>query len=190
MTNNQNNGSLTTMDSKTEKLLQNLKNKKVGIFCDDSNLFHAYQKYGWRVDFRGFKEFISQYCSLQFINYYLVIPTKSDIVYYGTKRFLDKIKPFVTIKKKELKYTPVGGQVVKKGNMDVEIVLDVVRMIDNLDVVIIMSGDSDFLALKNYVVKEKEKNILFMGYKENMAWELRLCWHLYINRIRNEVELK
>ena len=74
--------------------------------------------------------------------------------------------------------------------MDVEIVLDVVRMIDNLDVVIIMSGDSDFLALKNYVVKEKEKNILFMGYKENMAWELRLCWHLYINRIRNEVELK
>jgi len=109
MTNNQNNGSLTTMDSKTEKLLQNLKNKKVGIFCDDSNLFHAYQKYGWRVDFRGFKEFISQYCSLQFINYYLVIPTKSDIVYYGTKRFLDKIKPFVTIKKKELKYTPVGG---------------------------------------------------------------------------------
>ena len=178
------------MDSKTEKLLQILKGKKVGVFGDDSNLYHSYLKYGWRVDFGKFKEFISQYCDLQFMNYYLVIPAKNDIVYYDTQRFLNKIKPFVTIKKKDLKYTPVGGQIEKKGNMDVEIVLDTVRTIDNLDVIIIMSGDSDFLELKNYIIKEKEKNILFVSYKENMAWELRLCWHLYINRIRNEVELK
>lgn len=178
------------MDPKTEKVLESLKNKKLGIFCDNANLYHAYQKYGWRIDLRKFRDFISQYCDLKFINYYLVIPAKNDIVYHGTERFLNKIKSFVTIEKKELKYTPVGGQVVKKGNMDVEIVLDVVRTVDNLDVIIIMSGDSDFLELKNYIVKEKNKNILFMGYKENMAWELRLCWHLYINRIRNEVELK
>jgi len=178
------------MDLKTEKALRDLKDKKVGIFCDNANLYHAYQKYGWRVDSEKFKEFISQYCDLQFVNYYLVIPAKNDIVYHGTQRFLAKIKPFVTIKKKELKYTPAGGQVVKRGNMDVEIVLDVVRTINDLDVVIVMSGDSDFLELKNYVVKEKSKNILFMGYKENMAWELRLCWHLYIDRIKDEVELK
>ena len=178
------------MDSKTSKILEKLKGKKVGIFCDSSNLYHACQKYGWKVDIEKFKELISQYCDLQFMNYYLVIPAKNDIVYRGTQRFLEKIKPFVSIKKKELKYTPTGGQVVKKGNMDIEIVLDVIRAVNNLDVVIIMSGDSDFLVLKNYVVKENNKNILFLGYKENMAWELRLCWHLYINRIRNEVELK
>lgn len=175
------------MDSKTEKVLQSLKDKKVGIFGDNANLYHAYQKYGWRVDFEKFKEFISQYCDLEFINYYLVIPAKNDIVYHGTQRFLKKIEPFVTIKKKELKYTPVGGQVVKKGNMDVEIVLDVVRTVDNLDVIIIVSGDSDFLELKNYVVYENKKNILFVGYEENMAWELRQCWHIYLNRIKDEV---
>ncbi len=87
------------MDPKTEKVLENLKRKKVGIFCDNANLYHAYQKHGWRVDFIRFKQFISQYCDLKFINYYLVIPAKNDIVYRGTERFLNKIKPFVTIKK-------------------------------------------------------------------------------------------
>ena len=107
------------MDLKTEKLLKSLRGKKIGVFCDNANLYHAYQKYGWRVDFGKFKKLISQYCNLQFINYYLVIPAKNDIVYYGTQRFLEKIEPFVTIKKKELKYMPVGGGVLKKGNMEV-----------------------------------------------------------------------
>lgn len=69
-----------------------------------------------------------------------MIPAKNDVVYNGTQRFLEKVEPFVNIKKKELKYIPIGGQIVKKGNMDVEITLDIVRTINNLDVVIILSG--------------------------------------------------
>jgi uncharacterized LabA/DUF88 family protein len=72
----------------------------------------------------------------------------------------------------------------------VEITLDVVRSIDDIDVAIVISGDSDLLELKNYVVYDKKKNILFVGYEENMAWELRQCWHLYLNRIKEEVVLK
>jgi len=157
------------IDLRTEKMLKFLESKKVGVFCDSANLYHAYQKYGWKIDFEKFRKFIGQYCDLQFINYYLVIPAKNDVVYHGTQRFLEKIKPFVSIKKKELKYTPVGGKVMKKGNMDIEIALDVVRNINDLDVAIVVSGDSDFLELKNYVVEDKGKEILFIGYKENMA---------------------
>lgn len=178
------------MDSTTEKIFKNLYSKKVGVFYDGSNLYHAYQKYGWRIDLKKFKKLISEYCDLQFINFYVVIPAKNDTVYHGTQRFLERIKFFVRIKKKKLKYTPVGGRVIKKGNMDIEITLDVVRTINDLDVVIIASGDSDFYELKNYVVKEKGKTILFVGYEENMAWELRQCWHIYLNRVREMVEFK
>ena len=174
------------MDVKIKKLLEFLQSKKVGVFCDDSNLYHSYQKYGWRIDFEKFKNFIAQYCDLQFINYYLVVPDKSDNSFRGTQNFLRKIKPFITIKRKELKYTPVGRQVVKKGNMDVEIVLDVVREIDNLDVIIILSGDSDFFELKKYVIQDKGKSILFWGFEKNMAWELKYCWHLYLDDYKNE----
>jgi uncharacterized LabA/DUF88 family protein len=178
------------MDSKTEKVLQKLRAKKVGVFCDDSNLYHSYKKYGWRVDFGKFRELLEKYCDLRFIHYHVAIPEKSDDVFRGTQNFLSRIEPFVILKKKLLKYTPVAGKFMKKADTDIEITLDVVRNIDNLDVIIIMSGDSDFLELKNYVVYDKKKNILFTGYEENMAWELRQCWHLFLNRIKNEVVLK
>jgi len=175
------------MDTKIEKLLKSLKDKKVGIFVDDSNLYHSYKKYGWRIDFGKLQTLLKRHCDLKFINYHIAIPAKSDDVFRGTEIFLQKISSFVTFKKKLLKYTPVAGKFMKKADTDIEITLDVVRNIDNLDIVVIVSGDSDFLELKNYVVHDKKKNILFVGYEENMAWELRQCWHLYVNRIKDEV---
>ena len=178
------------MDIKIEKLLESLKGKKVGVFVDDSNLYHSYKKYGWRIDFEKLRTLLERYCDLKFINYHVAIPAKSDDVFRGTEIFLQKISSSVTLKKKLLKYTPIAGKFMKKADTDVEITLDVVRNIDNLNVVVIVSGDSDFLELKNYVVHDKKKNILFIGYEENMACELRQCWHLYVNRIKNEVALQ
>jgi len=43
--------------------------------------------------------------------------------------------------------------------MDVELALGVVKHIEDLDVVMVISGDSDLLPLKNYVL-EKVKNYL------------------------------
>lgn len=178
------------MNPNSEKILQSLRGKKIGVFVDDSNLYHAYQKYGWRVDFGKLRQLLESYGSLQFINYYVAIPDKSDAMFAATGKFLKKLKPHVTLRTKPLKYTPVAGRLIKKADVDVEIALDVVRTIDQLDVAMILSGDSDFLELKNYVVRDKKKQILFIGYEENMAWELRQCWHLYLNRIKDEVSLK
>lgn len=178
------------MDAQTQKILENLRNKKVGVFCDDSNIYHAYQKYGWRVDFGKLRKLLENYCNLQFINYHIAIPDRSDAVIHGTERFLEKIKPHVILKKKLVKYTPIAGKFVKKADVDVEITLDVVRNIGEIDIFIIVSGDSDFLELKNYIVYDNKKNVLFVGYEENMAWELRQCWHLYLNRIKHDIALK
>ena len=178
------------MDEKIEKLLKSLKSKKVGVFCDDSNLYHSYKKYSWRINFEKLRKLLETHCDLKFIHYHIAIPDKSDDVFRGSKNFLSKIEPFVVLKKKLLKYTPIAGKFIKKADVDIEITLDVVRNIAELDVIIIVSGDSDFLELKNYVVYDKKKNILFVGYEENMAWELRQCWHLYLNRIKDEIVLK
>jgi uncharacterized LabA/DUF88 family protein len=175
------------MDIKIEKLLQSLKDKKVGVFVDDSNLYHSYKKYGWRIDFKKFRTLLARYCDLKFINYHIAIPAKSDDVFRGTEIFLQKINSSVTLKKKLLKYTPVAGKFIKKADVDVEIVLDVVRTIDNLNAVIILSGDSDLLALKDYVVKDKKKNIIFFAFEKNMAWELKYCWHLYLDDYKKEI---
>ncbi|MBU4298437.1 NYN domain-containing protein [Patescibacteria group bacterium] len=175
------------MDNKSQKLLESLRAKRIGVFVDDSNLYHAYKKYGWRVDFGKLRKLLENHCDLKFIHYHIAIPDRSDDVFRTTQSFLSKIEPHVILKKKLLKYTPIAGKFMKKADTDVEITLDAVRNIDSLDVIIVMSGDSDFLELKNYVVYDKKKSILFISYEENMAWELRQCWHLYVNRIKNEV---
>ena len=180
------------MNKNTETILEKLRDKKVGIFADDSNLFHAFRKNGWRVDFKKLKKLFSNYCDLRFINYHLAVPDKDDENFSRTEKFINKIGKDVVLKKKDLKYISVGtkkDRVVKKADVDVEIVLDVVRNIDKLDFVIIMSGDSDYLELKNYVVYDKRKKILFMGYEENMAWELRQCLHIYLNKIKEFISL-
>ncbi|MCL5985015.1 MAG: NYN domain-containing protein [Actinobacteria bacterium] len=177
------------MQSELEKLLKNLRNKKIGIFVDDSNIYHAYQKYKWRIDFHKLKSFLSEYGKVCFVNYYVAIPGENDMNYPGTITFLDRIDNAVKIKRKKLKYIYINGRVHKKGDVDIEIALDVVRNIEILGVIIILTGDSDYLELKNYVVNERGKELIFMGYEENMAWELRKCKHIYLNRIKKVIEL-
>lgn len=65
------------MDDKIERILEGIKGKKIGIFCDGANLFYASKENSWKIDLGKFKRFISQYCDLQFINYYLIIPAKN-----------------------------------------------------------------------------------------------------------------
>jgi uncharacterized LabA/DUF88 family protein len=172
------------------KILEKLRGKRVGIFCDGANLFHGRQKYGWQIDLEKLKKLISNFCDLRFINYYLAMPIKNDIAFHGSQKFLEKVKNIVNVKSKELKYILVAGGVIKKGNMDIEIVLDIVRSIDNLDVVIVVSGDSDFVELKNYITREKKKNIIFIAYQKNMGWEIRQCWHIFLEDVKNEIILE
>lgn len=109
------------IELKTKRILESLKDKKVGVFCDDSNLYHSYKKYGWRVNFEKFKRLLETSCDLKFIHYHIAIPDKSDDVFRGTKNFLSKIELFVDFKKKLLKYTPIAGKFMKKADVDVEI---------------------------------------------------------------------
>jgi|SRR3989344_4111699 len=176
-----------TSTKASNQVLKELKSKKVGVFVDDSNLYHAYKKYNWRVDLGKLKALLETHSDLMFINYHIGIPAKSDVNLKGTEDFLRKLQGIVIVKTKPMKYIRTAGKIVKKADVDVEIVLDVVRSIDKLDVVIVMAGDSDYLELKNYVTRDKKKVILFMGYKESMAWGLRQCWHLYLDEIKEKV---
>lgn len=81
----------------------------------------------------------------------------------------------------------MAGKFAKKADVDVEITLDVVRTVDQLDLVIIMSGDSDYVALREYVLKDKGKQILFLAFEKNMAWELKYGWHWFFDDIKNQV---
>ena len=90
------------MNKDTQKILNKLKGKKIGIFADDSNLFHAYRKNGWRVDFKKLKKLFLDHCDLKFVNYHLAIPAEDDKDFSNTEKFMKKIEGDIVLKKKDL----------------------------------------------------------------------------------------
>lgn len=178
------------MNKVTEDVLNIIKNKKVGIFFDDSNIYYAAVKNNWKVNIYKFKEFFEKYSNLIFFNYYIAIPRMEDELYLQSFNFIKNINEIVIIKQKTIKYIFDGGRFIKKANFDIEICLDVVRNINCLDVIIVVSGDSDFFELRNYVIKDWNKNIIFCSYKNNLAFELKTGKYILLENIREFVELK
>lgn len=74
-----------------------------------------------------------------------------------------------------------------KCNCDVEIVFDIARNIDKIDIVIVMSGDSDFLEAKNFCL-ENGKQFLIMCFEKRAPWEFRRIHHIFLEDIENFIK--
>ncbi len=165
-----------------------MKKLRVSIFVDSSNLYHASKKAGWAVDLLSLKNLFARASNLVDIHYHVSLPNEQDSTYANARKYLDVISEWVALYVKPLKYlVDDEGRLTKKGDVDVELALDVAESLTGLDVAVVMSGDSDYQALDAYARKQGVP-VLFMGYKANMAWELRLGNHLFIERIRDFVE--
>jgi len=60
--------------------------------------------------------------------------------------------------------------------------------IDDLDIVYIASGDSDFIRTKENILK-RQKHVKFLAYEKNCAWELKYSsWFISLDSIRGAIE--
>ena len=161
---------------------------RIGVFIDSSNFYHAAKKADWTVDISKLKLLFAQAGSLMHMHYHVAVPEQHDATYKNAKKYLDTIGAWVTLYTKPLKYLiDDKGRLTKKGDVDVELALDVVENLAGIDIAVVMSGDSDYRALDAYARKQGVP-IVFMGYKANMAWELRLANHLFVEHIRSWIE--
>jgi len=155
------------MIDKKEK--NNIVKKRLGIFIDGANIYYASKQAGWKLDIEKVKILFESIFDIQVFNYYAALPSESDTSYADSKKYLSIVEKFAKVVTKPLKY--INGQ--KKGNVDIEISLDVVRNLENLDEVMVFSGDSDYFELWKYVFVEKGKKIRFVSFKNNLAFELK-----------------
>ncbi len=97
-----------------------------------------------------------------------------------------------TVRKKELKrintITEIGESVEEKGNMDVEIVLDVMHFLKKYNTAVFFTGDSDFLALITYLRNGKKKVYTFSS-KNNVSQELRTGTDGYFDVLKIEEDI-
>ena len=186
------NGKLVNyMNEKSQKILESLKNKKVGVFIDDANLFYAKKKVGWQIDFKKLRILLEQTMQVEYFGYYIVMPANWDSSYKKSDAYLKKIKETakVTVKIKPLKYIKAGSALIKKGDVDLEIAVDVMRNLEKVDAIIIVSGDSDYIELRDFLL-EQSKQIIFFAFRENIAWEIRKKKFVFLNDLKNDIKLE
>lgn len=178
------------MNQKYFKILEKFKNKSVGVFIDEANLFYIQKIIGWDIDWFKFKNFLEKYLDVKICRYYMGMPQygKARLENERIKKELEGIG--FKVKTKPLKKIYLNHQKAKfkhKCNFDVEIAFDIIRNIENLDIVIIVSGDSDFLEAKNFCL-EKGRNFMMMCFGERVAWEIRRIYHLFLEEIKEFIK--
>ena len=121
------------------------KDQRVGIFIDTQNLYHtAKHIYKRKVNFANVvKDVLAGRTLIRAIAY--VITTENE----DEKGFLSALtKAGIETKAKDLQIFYDGS---KKADWDVGLAIDAVTLAPKLDVVVIISGDGDFVPLCEYL---------------------------------------
>jgi uncharacterized protein (TIGR00288 family) len=140
--------------------------QRVAIFIDTANLYHSAKNlYSSKVNFKEvLKKAIDKRSFVRALAY--VIRTKTG----EEKSFVEALKKMgIEIREKELQeYT--GG--FKKGDWDVGITVDAIRISPSVDVIVLVSGDGDFLQLVEYL-KNQGKKVEVIAFGRTTSTKLK-----------------
>ncbi|MDD2678232.1 MAG: NYN domain-containing protein [Candidatus Paceibacterota bacterium] len=142
------------------------KSQRIGIFIDIQNLYHSAKNlYNSRVNFKNLlQEAVAGRQLIRAIAYV----AKSDEP--GEASFFDALeKSGIETKVKDLQVYPDG---TKKGDWDVGLAVDAIRLSSGLDVIVIISGDGDFIPLVEHL-KGLGKQVEVMAFGKTTSSRLK-----------------
>jgi len=148
--------------------------QRVGVFIDTQNMYYSARNvFGRKVNFGNIlKEAVGDRKLIRAVAY--VVRTKSE----EEKPFFDALKNLgLETREKELMQYESGQ---KKADWDVGLTVDIVRMLDMLDVIVLVSGDGDFVPLLEYV-KNRGRIVEVMSLRETTSGKLMEAADKYIN---------
>lgn len=141
------------------------KDQRVAVFIDTANMYHsAKHLYNARLNFKNvLEEAVSERQLIRAIAY--VITTKGG----EEKPFLDALTNIgIEMKSKELQEFAGGA---KKGDWDVGLSVDAIRIGDGVDVIVIVSGDGDYIPLVEYL-QNQGKQVEVIAFRESTSSKL------------------
>ncbi len=127
--------------------------ERIAIFIDGANLYSTLKQLDFDIDYKKMLMFFKDKSRLIRANYYTAIREDDD--YSPIKPLMDWLdyNGFHVITKPTKNYTDRDGRSRIKGNMDVEIVVDMIELAPHVDHIVLASGDGDFAAAVHAVQK-------------------------------------
>ena len=132
------------------------KGERVYAFIDSQNLNVSVQKFGWKMNWKKFRQFLDQKYGVtkayMFIGY---VPEFEDIYEKMHQAgYAVVLKPTYDMSRPRDEEQAAKSDKPVKGNIDADMVLWAMKEMKNYDKAIIVSGDGDFFGLVEYLVQE------------------------------------
>lgn len=148
---------------------------KAGIFLDMENLL---RNGGWGMRLDAIKDLVrAQGTTILRANAYLAIDTqreRHDLEYRErSQKYRDRIRlaGFHIVEKEVRRYTNEDGSEVTKANADLDLAVDALLQAENLDYILLGTGDGDFLRLIR-ALQNKGKRVDAIAFN-NVSNELK-----------------
>jgi len=129
-------------------MLDVYQNERVAVFMDGSNLFSTARALGFNIDYGKFMDHIKSECRFVRAYYYTALVDKEE--YSPIRPLIDWLDyngyTLVTKTAKQYEDQSTGRKKIK-GNMDIEIAIDMLEMSNRVDHMVLFSGDGDFRRL-------------------------------------------
>lgn len=155
------------------------KEQRVGIFIDIQNLYHSSKNlYNARVNY---KELLKALLVGRKLIRAIAYVVKTDIEegtakiegeeMTGEAAFFDALeRAGIELRMKDIQIY-AGG--MKKADWDVGMAVDAVRMVDFLDVVVLVTGDGDFIPLVEYLKWGKGRQVEVAAFSRSASGKIK-----------------
>jgi uncharacterized LabA/DUF88 family protein len=126
----------------------------VALFIDGANLYSASRNLGFDVDFRNLLEYFRKRTHVIRAYYYSAVLETEE--YSPLKPLTDWLayNGYTLVTKPAKEFTDGNGRRRVKGNMDIEVAVDMLELAPRIDHAILFSGDSDFRRLVEAVQRK------------------------------------
>ncbi len=128
--------------------------ERVALFIDGANLYATARTLGFDIDYKRLLELFSTQCNLIRAFYYTALIEDQD--YSPIRPLVDWLdyNGYTMVTKPTKEFTDSMGRRKIKGNMDIELAIDVMEMAPHLDHIVLFSGDGDFRRLVEAVQRK------------------------------------
>ncbi len=147
------------------------KDDRTSIFIDGANFFSQSKLLGVDIDYSKLLKLLEDSTNLIRAYYYTAIDYD-----YGHVKIMPLLDYLVfngydVVTKPVKRFSDDFGNMKRKGNMDIEIVIDVVEQCKHLDNVILATGDGDFDPLIKYIKRGGCRATVLSSLRNGMTSE-------------------
>ena len=121
--------------------------ERIALFIDGANLYATAKSLSFDIDYKRLLTFFRQKGQLVRALYYTALAEEQE--YSSIRPLIDWLdyNGFTMVTKPTKEFTDATGRRKVKGNMDIELAVDAMRLAETLDHIVIFSGDGDFRSL-------------------------------------------